>query len=139
MAPGDMPEQRAQRRGHGRRFERLRPYVRRGIEACDQADAGGFHIALAAGHLAGKAQPWLRAQAQLAIQQLWRVQEGVAVQAAEPGEFGVLEARNGPEHALLCAIVQLGLEADDVVERAELVVLAQLYDGVGLERRVMRI
>ena len=33
VAAGDMPEQRAQRRGHGRRFERLRPCVRRGVEA----------------------------------------------------------------------------------------------------------
>src|SRR6266699_2027534 len=99
-----MPEQRAQRRGHGRRFERLRPCVRSGIEACDQADAGGFHVALAAGHLAGEAQPRLRAQAQLSIEEFWRVQEGVAVQAAEPGEFGVLEAWNGTEHALLRAI-----------------------------------
>src|SRR6185436_16986021 len=127
MASGDVAEQRPQRRGYRRRFERLRPRVRRGIEACNQADAGGFHIALAAGHLAGEAQPWLRAQAQLPVQQLWRVQESVAMQAAEPGEFGVLEARNGAEHALLRAIVQLGLEADDVVERAELVVLAQLH------------
>src|SRR3954462_3238468 len=131
-----MPEQRAQRRGHGRRFERLRPRIRRGVEARDQADAGGFHITLAAGHLASEAQPWLRAQPQLPIEQLWRVQEGVAVQAAEPGEFGVLETRNGAEHALLRAIVQLGLEADDVVERAELVVLPQLNDRVSLDRRV---
>src|SRR5437763_16356657 len=111
MAPGDMPEQRAQRRGHGRRFERLRPYVRRGIEACDQADAGGFHITLAAGHLAGKAQPRLRAQSQLTLKELSRVPAGVAMQAAEPGEFGVLEAWHGAELARLRAVVQLVLAA----------------------------
>ena len=33
----------------------------------------------------------------------------------------------------LLAVLQLGLEADHVVERAELVVLAQLHDGVGLD------
>ena len=61
------------------------------------------------------------------------------MQAAEPGEFGVLEAWNGAEHPLLRAIVQLGLETDDVVERAKLVVLPQLHDGVGLDGRVVRI
>src|SRR6185312_9765156 len=125
-------KQRAQRGGDRRRLERRAPRVRRGVEAGEQADAGGFHIALAAGHLAGEAQPRLRAQPQLAVEELWRVQEGVAMQAAEPGEFGVLEARNGTEYALLRAVVQLGLKTDHVVERAELVVLAQLHDGVGL-------
>ena len=61
------------------------------------------------------------------------------MQAAEPGELGVLEPRNGAEHALLRAMLQLGLEADDVVERAELVVLAQLHDRVGLDGRIVRI
>src|SRR5258707_8280372 len=61
------------------------------------------------------------------------------MQAAEPGEFGVLEAWNGTEYAVLRAVLQLGLEADDVVERAELVVLAQLHDGIGFYGRVPRI
>ena len=61
------------------------------------------------------------------------------MQAAEPGELGVLEPGNGAEDALLRAVLQLGLEADHVVERAELVVLAQLHDGVGLYRRIVRI
>jgi hypothetical protein len=57
------------------------------------------------------------------------------MQAAEPGELGVLQPGNGAEHAHLLAVLQLGLEADHVVERAELVVLAQLHDGIGLHRR----
>ncbi len=61
------------------------------------------------------------------------------MQAAEPGEFGLLEAGDGAEHTLLRAVLQLGLEAHHVVERAELVVLAQLHDGVGLHRRIVRI
>ena len=132
VAAGDMAEQRRRAPwSPAAASSDCAARVGRGIEAGDQADAGGFHIALAAGHLAGKAQPRLRAQPQLAVQQLWRVEEGVAMQAAEPGEFGVLEPGNGAEHALLRAVLQLGLEADDVVERAELVVLAQLHDGVG--------
>jgi hypothetical protein len=44
----------------------------------------------------------------------------------------VLEARNPPEDIGLRAILHLGLEAHDVVERAERVVAAQLDDGIGL-------
>ncbi len=61
------------------------------------------------------------------------------MQAAEPGKFGVLEPGNGAEDALLCAVFQFGLEADHVVERAKLVVLTQLHDGVGLHGRIVRI
>ena len=39
--------------------------IGRGIEAGDQPDAGGFHIAFAAGHLSGEAQPRLDAQPKL--------------------------------------------------------------------------
>ena len=55
--------------------------------------------------------------------------------AAEPREFGALEAGNHAEDAGLFAIFQLGLEADHVEERAERVVLPQLHDGVGLDGR----
>ena len=61
------------------------------------------------------------------------------MQAAKPRELGVLEPGNGAEYALLRAVLQLGLETDDVVERAELVVLAQLHDRVGLYGRIVRI
>ena len=54
------------------------------------------------------------------------------MQAAEAGEFGVLQARDGAEDAHLLAVLQLGLEADHVEQRAELVVLAQLHHRVGL-------
>ena len=61
------------------------------------------------------------------------------MQAAEPREFGVLQPWNGAEDALLRAVLQLGLEADDVVERAELVVLAQLHDRIGFHGRIVRV
>src|SRR5437588_726116 len=97
-----------------RRRELLRPRIGGGIEAGDQANAGGFHIALAARHLAGKAQPRRGAQPQLLIEKFWRVEKGVAMQPAEPRELGVLQPWNGAEHALLRTMLQLGLEADDV-------------------------
>ena len=50
---------------------------------------------------------------------------------AEPRELGVLEAGDGAEDAHLLGMPQLRLKADDVVERAERIVLAQLHHGVG--------
>ena len=100
----------------------------------EQPDRGGFHIALAAGDLAGEAQPRHRACSRsVLVEQLRRVEERVAMQAAEPGELGLLQPRNGAEDAHLLGMFQLGLEADHVEQRAELVVLAQLHDGVGLD------
>ena len=52
--------------------------------------------------------------------------------AAEAGEDGVLEPGDGAEHLGLGAVSHLGLEADDVEERAERVVAAELDHGVGL-------
>src|SRR3569833_4072450 len=118
-----MAEQRAERSRLRRRGQALAPHIGCGIEAGDLTDAGGFHIALAACHLAGETQPRLRAQTKLLVQQLRRVEEGVAMQAAEPGELRLFQPRDGPEALLLCAVFQLCLETDLVVERAELVVL----------------
>ena len=53
------------------------------------------------------------------------------MQAAEARELRVLQARDRAEDARLFAVLQLRLEADHVVERAERVVLAQLHDGEG--------
>src|SRR6478735_5468274 len=113
MAAGDVAEQGSERRRARRARQRFAARVGCRIEAGDQADAGGFHIAFTARHLAGKAQPRLCAQAQLAVEQLWRIEEGVAMQTAEAGELGLLEPRNGAEDALLLAIFQLRLETDD--------------------------
>src|SRR3546814_6643281 len=65
------------------------------------------------------------------VEQARRIDEGVAMQAAEARELGVFQAGNGAEDAGLLAVLQLGLEADDVVERAERIVLAELHHGVG--------
>ena len=45
------------------------------------------------------------------------------MQASEPRELGILQTGNGAEDLLLGTVLQFGLESDDVVERAELVVL----------------
>ncbi|MGY4333133.1 hypothetical protein ACVWWG_007550 [Bradyrhizobium sp. LB7.2] len=51
----------------------------------------------------------------------------------------LFQPRNGAEDALLLPVFQLRLKADDVVERAELVVLAQLHDCVGFGGGIVRI
>ncbi len=57
--------------------------------------------------------------------------------AAEAGEFGALQPRDGGEEALLLTMGHLGLEADHVVKGAERVVLAQLDDRRRLVLRVV--
>ena len=52
------------------------------------------------------------------------------MQAAQPRELGVLEARDHAEDLGLGAVLQLGLEADHVEQGAERIVLTQLDDGV---------
>src|SRR5262249_9445211 len=91
------------------------------------------------GDLSGKAQARLSFKPQSIVQNLRAVEKGVAVKPAESCKFCRLEPRDASEDAHLLAMLELRLEADDVVERAELVVLAQLYDRIGLDIRLMRI
>ena len=118
--------------GGGERERFAEPLGRREA-AGHQPDRGRLHIAFAAGDLPGEAQPRLGLEPQRLVEQLRRIEIGVAVQAAEPRELGLLQPRNGAEDARLLAVPQLGLEAHHVEQRAELVVLAQLHDGVGLD------
>src|SRR6266487_2530335 len=127
------------RRGRRRRREEPAEPFGGGEATGDEPDGGGFHVTLAAGDLAGKAQTWLGSKPQSAIEQLWRVEERVAMKAAEAGELGPLETWNGPKDPRLLAVFELGLEAHHVEERAEAIVLAQLDDGVRLYARRMRI
>ena len=59
--------------------------------------------------------------------------------AAEPGELRAFEPGNHAEDAALLAIFELGLEADDVEQRAERIVLPELDHGIGFDLRVMRV
>ncbi len=61
------------------------------------------------------------------------------MQPAEPCELRVLKSGDAAKDLLLRAVLQLGLEADHVVERAKLVVLAQLDDGMGFHGWIVRI
>ena len=61
------------------------------------------------------------------------------MEAAEPRELGVFQARDGSEDAGLLAVPELGLEAHDVEQCAEAVVLAKLHHRIGLGLWCMRI
>ncbi len=65
------------------------------------------------------------------------VDEGIAVKPAKPCELSVLKARYAAKNAHLIGIFQLRLEAHHVVERAQLVILAQLHNGVGFDGGVV--
>src|SRR5579872_1199125 len=123
MTAGNMTEQRAEGRRRRRRHQATTARIGGGIKSSDQPNAGGLDITLAARHLAREPKTRRRSQAQLHIQQLRRIEESVAMQAAEPGEFGGLKSRDRAEDSLLRAVLQFGLKADHIVERAELVVL----------------
>ncbi len=139
VAAGDVVDQRPDG-GRGRRHRGLlaAPLGRRHA-ARHQAHGRALDVALAAGDLPGEAQPRHGLQPQPRVEQPRRVDEGVAVQAAEPRELGPLQPRDGAEHLDLGAVLQLRLEAHHVVERAERVVLAELDDAVGLDERIARV
>src|SRR4029077_12976674 len=107
----------------GRRWCRQQTATRIGCgeEPGDQPNACRFHITLTAGHLACKSQSRCRTKAQPRIQELWRIEESVAVETSQSSEFGVLEPGDRPEGALLRAVFQFGLKTHHVVERAEFV------------------
>src|SRR3546814_17198443 len=89
------------------------------------------HSGLAAGDLPGKGDAGQGLQPQGAVQKPWRIEEGVAVKPAQPRELGLLQPRNGPENPHLLGMFELGLEADDVPQRAERIILPELDDGMG--------
>ena len=106
MAAGDVAEQRPSAVVGGRRLERLpeRSPRRKARPSGRCADFPHSPRSRSSGRRSAAAA-W--PQPQLPVEQLRRVQEGVAVQAAEPGEFGVLEARDGAEDPLLRAVFSL--------------------------------
>src|SRR5262249_57452020 len=96
-------------------------------------------IALGPGDLSGEGQARITFEPQRAVEELGRVDERVAVQTTQTRELGVLQSGNGAEDAHLLAMLELGLEAHHVEQRAEPVVLPQLYYRIRLARSRMRV
>ena len=139
MAADDVVEQRAVGGRRRRQRDRFAQPLGGGEAPGQKPDRRGFHIAFAAGDLPGKAQARHRREPKTRIEQLRRVEEGVAVQAAQARELGLLEPRDHAEDAALFAVLQLGLEAHHVPQRAQRIVLAQLHHRVGAHARRMRV
>src|SRR5207237_4628813 len=112
MAAGDVGKQRAVRRGRGWWRQDFAQLLRRGKPAGQQSNRRRFHITLAAGDLARKAQARLGVEAQGSVEQFRGIEEGIAMQPTEPRELGLFEAGNGAENADLLAMPKFGLEAD---------------------------
>ena len=127
--------------GGGRRRQRgnLAEPFRRGEASGEEPNRRGLDVAFASGDLPGKTQPRHCLEPKRRIEQLRRIEKRVAVQAAEPRELRAGKARDGAEYPDLIAVLQFGLEAHHVEQGAELVVLPQLHDRVGLLRGLMRI
>ena len=127
---GDVRKECAER-GLDRRGREQFPAKLGGSEARrEDANGGAFDIALAAGDLAGEADVRRRLQAELAVEQFGRADEAVAMKTAEACELGLFEAGDGAKQLDLRGVFELGLESDHVPQRAELVVLPELHDGV---------
>src|SRR4029077_9428909 len=106
MPASDVIEERAERRGRRRRSEFTAHPLRRGGASGDEPDRRRLHIALDAGDLPREAKPRIGFEPERGIEQFRAVEEGIAMQSTEPRELGVLEPRNGAEHARLLAMRQ---------------------------------
>src|SRR5580704_14575537 len=101
MAAGDVADERAMRGGRRRQRRRLAEPFRRGKAPGEEPDRRRLDIALAAGDLAGKTQPRRRFEPQRRVEQFWRIEERVAMKAAEPGKLGIAEAGNAAKNPRL--------------------------------------
>src|SRR5271168_5041760 len=126
VAAGDVVQERADRSCWRRGLEIEAKPLGGGEPAGDQADRRALDIAFAAGDLAGEAQAWARLQPQPGVNKARRIEIGVTMHPAEPGELRLFEPRDQTEDATLLAVFELGLEADDVEEGAERIVLPEL-------------
>ena len=95
----------------------------------------GFQVALDAAQLSADPEPRDALDGQGRVQHRGRLHVGVAVDAAEAREHGVLQARDEAEDLLLGAPLQAGLEAHQVEVVARQGVLAQLHRRRGASAR----
>src|SRR5689334_6227813 len=106
-----MGQQRAERRGRRRWGKRPALLLGSGKASGEEPDRGAFDIAFDTGDLAREADLRSRFETQALVEQLRAVDEGVAMEPAEPRELRLFEAGDGTEHAHLLGVTQLRLEA----------------------------
>src|SRR5436190_13785440 len=139
MIARDVREQRAMRGGRRRRKDHFSLPLGGWKPAGEKTDGGGFNITLTARDLAGEPQARLGTKAQRRIEQLWRMEERVAMQTAQAGELGLFQPWNTAKDARLLAMPEFRLEADHIEQRAESIILAQLNDCISLRTRDVRV
>src|ERR1700683_2291582 len=84
MASGNVAEKCAMRGGQRRQARSFAESLGSRKPGGEQANGCRFHIALAASDLAGKAQTRHSLQPQRLVEQPWRIEESVGMEAAKP-------------------------------------------------------
>src|SRR5262249_9673801 len=111
------PAQPAEASGEGKRHQ---------ITASRRLD-----VSLDPADLTGEEQPRLPAQRKILGQKLRRVDEGVAVDLAEPQKLGPLQSGNLAKNPLLLRPGQTRLETDQVVRATREIFLSELHHRAG--------
>ena len=101
------------------------------LESEPQPAGRRFHVAFHAGDLAGQIHPRARQEFQALAQHPGRVDEGVAVDAAQARELGRVQGRDHAKDPLLFPVGELGLEAHQIERGAVHVFRPQLHHGIG--------
>ena len=92
---------------------------------------GCFRITFDAHELAGDEDSWLIFELQARLEQCRRIHKGVAVDASVAQELDVRQAGNHAKDALLRAIREFCLKADEVIASTVSVLHSKLHHGVG--------
>ncbi len=100
-----MTDQGADGRFLRQRFKAAALQLGTGKKGSDQADGRALYIALAPRNLPGEADIRPALEPQLTIEQPRRVDEAVAVDSAEPREFGILQAWDSAEDPYLLPVL----------------------------------
>ena len=112
VASGNVSQQGTVRGRCRRQDDFFRAALGGGKPTREQADRSGFYVAFATGDLASEAPARVCFEPQRSVEKFRRVDERVAMQTAQSGKFGVLQAGNGAENADLFGVLKLGLKAD---------------------------
>ena len=99
----------------------------RQLDAEQHAACCALDISLDAADLTSKVHAGPRDQRQVLVEHFRRIDEGIAVDAAHPLEFRVLQAWNHSKHALLLGPGHARMKPDHVERGTPLILLSQLH------------
>ena len=113
----------------GRRDQRFACQGPRGIDTGQASHGSRFGVAFYAHELPGKKERAASLELQRVQQELGRIDERIAMEASIAEKLSLFQPRDHAKHALLFAIGQFGLKADQVVAGAMNIFCSQLDDG----------